>query len=94
MMHMTETALTLQELTDAISGLAVYDHGDHENGIHDDQLKAHVRHVLRAMPEEEQRLTVARVAYQLYLSDAAVKRGSGLENAVALYEWLVFNKMI
>jgi hypothetical protein len=91
---MTETALTLQELTDAIGGLSVYDRGDHKNGIHDDQLKAHVRHTLRAMTDEERRLTLARIANELYLSDEAVKHSCGLEDAAALWEWLVFNRMV
>ncbi|HEY3341309.1 MAG TPA: hypothetical protein VGK81_04795 [Anaerolineae bacterium] len=91
---MTQTALTAHELADSIIGLVVYDRSDHKSGLHDDQLKARVRQMLRAMPEAERRRMLAQVAIELYLSEEALKRSAGLEDVAAFWEWLVFNRMV
>ena len=89
----TQQSLSLQELVKAIGGLLAHDRGM-GTGIQDPQLKAHIRQVLRSMSDDERRQTIAHVAIELFLSDDAVKTSCGLEDAAALWEWLVFNRMV
>jgi hypothetical protein len=88
------TVLTIQELVNAIGGLVAYDRGRRDVGIHDDQLKVRVRETLRAMPDPVRCKTLAKIANELYLSDEVIDHTCGLQDAAALWEWLVFNRMI
>lgn len=90
----TQASLSKPELAKAISGLVAYDRGHQDSGVRDPQLKTRVRETLRAMPDAERRKAIAQIAIELYLSDEALKTTCGLEDAAALWEWLVFNRMV
>lgn len=83
--------MTDDELMDALSGLYAYDTGSIDSGIKDERLRARVIAEIRAMPMGEyQRFPgrLSRLAREMFLSDARIEQGHGLEDVQSFTTWL------
>lgn len=77
-----------EELKAAISGLMAWDHGAVSSGIHDSLLKRRVREHLDSLSENDYRLVTSRIAREMFLTEEALARQYGLEDARRFAEWL------
>lgn len=83
--------MTEAELTDALNGLHAYDEGATDSGIYDERLRARCITYLKAKPLRPGQLlpdVTARIMRELYLTDEAIARGYGVEDAVGFARWL------
>lgn len=79
--------MTEEELRDAIDGLSAYDNGCVDSGIHDEALRARFHAHIGALAKDERRKVLSRVMRDLFLTDEAIARGYGWEDAGALAAW-------
>jgi len=78
--------LSRDALKDALDGLAAYDHGALDSGIHDESLRARVKQQILAMPDKQRLLS--EIARELFMTDEAIAQGYGLVDVVEFAQWL------
>lgn len=83
-----EDLMTEDEIRDALGGLHAYDAGSRSSGIHDERLRRRVIDALRALSEPDRRAMLARITRERYLTDEAIARGYGCEDARSFINWL------
>lgn len=82
--------MTDEELQAALDGLYAYDTGCIDSGVHDEALRA------RCIAELHSRLGdhevasryISRLIRDMYLSEAALADGYGIEDAISFTDWL------
>ena len=79
---MSEPTFGGRTLAEALDGLLA-GRDTPGSGIRDEALRAEVQQYLDAMSENDLRVTVSRIARDLYLSEDALASGYGLEDAIA-----------
>lgn len=82
--------MTDAELSDAIDGLFAYDTGATDSGIHDEALRERVVAYLRSLGERAAMAKLATIGRELYLTDAKIAQGYGLEDAAELWRWFAW----
>ncbi len=80
--------MTRDEIMDALSGLHAYDVGCTDSGIHHPELRERVKAQLLAMPPTERRVILAGIGRDLYLTDAMIEKGYGLEDIRGFASWV------
>lgn len=84
--------MTDDELRDALDGLYAYDTGSIDSSIRDESLRkrciAELNSDLRA-GEQVPRVRVGRIVRELYLTEEALQKGYGPEDAHGFLEWLL-----
>lgn len=80
--------MTHEELSDAMIGLFAYDTGCVDSGISDPLLKRRVIEHLNGLSATDYRLLISRIAREQFLTEEALARQYGLEDAHHFYEWL------
>jgi hypothetical protein len=79
------------KLRDALDGLYAYDQGSMDSGIRDENLR---RRCIREMAERTgrgetcARVFLSRLVRDMWLSDAALEQGYGIEDAQSFICWL------
>jgi len=80
--------MTDAELMDALDGLHAFDYGCHDSGIHDELLRARVKQELLAKEPKVRRRLLAQHVATSCLSEVALEKGYGLEDAHNFLTWL------
>jgi hypothetical protein len=77
------------ELKDALDGLAAYDHGSVDSGIHDEGLRDRcIDELNRRLDADDGRQFMSRLLRDQFLSEEALERGYGYEDLIAFVKWL------
>ena len=77
-----------EKLKDSLDGLYAYDTGCTDSGIHDESLREECRKYIMARPPKDRKILLGKMTTEMFLSEKAVERGYGPEDAKHFLDWL------
>lgn len=77
-----------KELSYVLAGFYAFDTGSVDSGIHDEVLRKKVEDYLVGLKPIEHKKLIAKIVWDLCLSDEAIEAGYGPEDAKSFLEWL------
>ena len=77
-----------ETLRDSLDGLFAYDTGSTDSGIHDEALRERCKAHLQGLKDDDRRHLLGKMVAEMWLSEEALKKGYGPEDAKSFLTWL------